>query len=204
MDFRNVMIVVLFLLLLCSAGAAGFLYYQMDSSYGSIPIPEDMLSQEPSSSNDQTDEISLVEIPLYFQNIKQTQLVKVQRKVEPMDSVPQRMKTAMTELIAGPRQRGLVSPIPDGTELKSVFWSREERRVYVNFSDALVTNHPGHALSEWATIYAIVNTIAAQSPQVKEVQVLVNGQAIRNEKFNWDWSLPFKAEELFVEYEVSG
>ena len=144
----------------------------------------------------------MVDIPLYFQTLEQTQLVRVSRQVEPADTVPERAKVALQELLAGPRSRGLITPIPKGTELISAFWDKTNQRIYANFSDALIENHPGHTLSEWATIYSIVNTVVAQTPQIEEVQILVNGQPIREDRFNWDWSLPFKPDELFLEYQT--
>jgi spore germination protein GerM len=142
----------------------------------------------------------MVDIRLYFMDAEYKQLVIERRPIEPAVLIPDRVKIALQALIEGPTTHRLISTIPDGTRLESVFWNEADARVYVSFSEQLLTHHPGHTLSEWGTIYAIVNTVCAQSDAIREVQILINGETIQDTNTVWDWSLPFEKDDTFVQY----
>lgn len=206
MDLRNTTIAVLFVLVLCCAGTAAFLFFQISNTPSPIPVPEEMLKKSaPTPKQTGEEQPVLTDIKLYFLNSDLDQLVAENRRIETRNSISERVKTALETLIAGPQTKGYVSAIPGGTQLQSVFWDDEpDFRMYVNFSEELIRNNPGHSLSEWATIYSIVNTVTAQSPAIKEVQILVNGESVKDTNTVWDWSLPFTPEKIFVQHAVKG
>jgi spore germination protein GerM len=51
-------------------------------------------------------------------------------------------------------------------------------KVRVNFNSALTKNHPGGSSAELMTVYSIVNTLTLNFPQIKRVQILIDGKPI--------------------------
>jgi len=196
MDVRTNMIIGLSVLLCFTAGLAGFLFWQLESKSDPIPIPADVLQTQtttPAFTNSIT-------INLYFLTMDQSQFAIEKRLILEPASITDRIRKAMEELLRGTHSKNLISPIPEQTQLQSVFFNETEGRAYISFSKELIANNPGHALSEWAAIYSIVNTAAAQSAAVKEVQILVDGEIIDSTHTIWDWSLPFQPDPTFVRY----
>jgi hypothetical protein len=50
----------------------------------------------------------------------------------------------------------------------------------VNFDGALSKDHPGGSSAEMMTIYSIVNSLTLNFPQVKRVQILIDGKAVES------------------------
>lgn len=72
---------------------------------------------------------------------------------------------------------GQISAIPAGAEVRALFLtSRGE--AYVDISQALATNHPGGSTHEALTIYAIVNALTVNLPDVSAVQILIEGREV--------------------------
>ncbi|MDX9755725.1 MAG: GerMN domain-containing protein [bacterium] len=208
MDLRNSLILFLLVLFLCSAGVAGFLYFQIQTTPSPIPVPDRLLQQPQPQIPTPVPQVAVdepiqIEAPLFFLDAGQSQLIVETRWIEPAGVITDRVRKAIEVLIEGPFNRDLVPVIPADTTVQSVFWDENEKRIYISFSESLIQNHPGHALVEWATIYGIVNTVAAQAPHlIQEVQILINGEAVSGGQLVWDWSLPFPKDEMFVQYNV--
>jgi hypothetical protein len=79
------------------------------------------------------------------------------------------------QLAAAPA--GQVSPIPAGTTLRALFLTGRGE-AYVDVSRDIVTGHPGGSLQEVLTIYAIVNALTVNLPDITAVQVLVDGHEV--------------------------
>ncbi len=196
MDFRTFLIILLALLLALSIGTVVFLFQEINTKPTTIPIPNSIENPTPHPSSESLN-IGM-QIDVYYVTKNHQQLAIEKKEVTPTNSITERIQIALEKLIQGPRTQGLITPIPVDTELESVFWSELDGRIYVSFSEELVEKAPGHALSEWATIYCIVNTVAAQSPAIKDVQILVGGEVITQRGTLWDWSMPFQSDDTFL------
>lgn len=91
----------------------------------------------------------------------------------PVDAQARRIIEA--QLAAAPPPLG--SPVPGGTTLRSVFVT-ERGDAFVDVSAEVTTKHPGGALEEILTVYAIVNALTENLPAVLRVQILVNGREV--------------------------
>ena len=103
-------------------------------------------------------------------------LVPVEQDV-PYAAAPadQARRIVERQLAAAPA--GQTSAIPAGTTLRALFLtSRGE--AYVDVSKEIVTGHPGGSLHEALTIYAIVNALTVNLPDISSVQVLVDGHEV--------------------------
>jgi spore germination protein GerM len=49
---------------------------------------------------------------------------------------------------------------------------------YVDLSREITANHPGGTLSEILTVYAVVNSLTANLPAIRSVQLLVEGKEV--------------------------
>lgn len=78
--------------------------------------------------------------------------------------------------------------IPEGTRLLSVRVKQDT--AYVDFSAEIIKNHPGGSSGEIQTIYSIVDTITLNFPQVKDVQILVEGKTEKTLAGHIDISFP--------------
>lgn len=199
MDIRTIFIIGLSILLAATIAVSGYLYWLLEKKPQPIPVPNlASLSQPVQSSSDVSERIDL-----YYLTPDQSQFIVDKRLTIRSETITERIHKALDELLNTKKTpSNLIAPIPYGTQLQSVYWNEMDGRVYVSFSKEILDNNPGHALSEWATIYCIVNTVAAQSATVKEVQILIDGETIHNAYANWDWSHPFQPDHTFVRYQT--
>ncbi len=196
MDIRTVIIIGLSILLLLAIAVSGFFYWQLESQPDPFPVPVLPTPQPVQNTSDINERIDI-----YYLNSDYTQFIIETRSIIKSRTIPDRIHRALDELLnrnKTPEKR--IAPIPEGTTLQSVFWGETDGRVYLSFSKEIIENAPGNSLAEWATIYSIVNTVAAQSSTVKEVQFLIDGERIQSPNTDWDWSLPFQKDMTLVRY----
>lgn len=68
-----------------------------------------------------------------------------------------------------------VSPIPPGTSLRALFIGARGE-AFVDLSADVRLKHPGGALDELFTTYAIVNALTVNLPAITRVQILIDGK----------------------------
>jgi spore germination protein GerM len=103
-------------------------------------------------------------------------LVPVEQDV-PYAAAPadQARRIVERQLAAAPA--GQTSPIPSGTTLRALFLT-SKGEAYVDVSKEIVSGHPGGSLPEALTVYAIVNALTVNLPDITSVQVLVDGHEV--------------------------
>jgi len=116
------------------------------------------------------------EIILYFSDSEGEYLVGEKREISKRNEVKEEAKEAIIKLIEGPKGK-LVPTLPPRTKLLTLQIS-EEGLAKVNFSLALSQDHPGGSSSEMMTIYSIVNSLSFNFPQIKKVQILIDGKPV--------------------------
>jgi Sporulation and spore germination len=67
------------------------------------------------------------------------------------------------------------SSIPPGTSLRALFVG-ERGEAFVDLSAEVRTKHPGGALDELFTTYAVVNALTVNLPAITRVQILIDGK----------------------------
>lgn len=199
MDTRSILIIVLTSLLVISGGIIAFQWYTQTATTVDIPVPDNLLPTIPTPVMGDESEPTWVDVRIYFPTTDYAELVERTIQIPPPQLLEERIQRVLEELIRGPSDHDLASPVPAGTEVRSLFWLESDNRVLVSFSETILNDFRGHAQAEWATIYSIVNTIAAQSAAIREVQILVEGMPVDSSHTLWDWSYPFQPEPiLFV------
>ncbi len=168
--------------------AGSYLFLTYGKRYFPSPLPEKKIV-EPDLHEDET---KLVKI--FFSNKQNLSLVSEKRTIK-RGRLEEEVKMTLDGLVQG-SGKGLVPTIPDNTVLLGVNVTRGI--AFVNFSKELSLNHPGGSAAELHTVYSIVNTLTFNFPEIKEVQILINGKKEETLKGHIDISSPLKGEQEFV------
>jgi spore germination protein GerM len=97
----------------------------------------------------------------------------------------------MTVLCEGPRISGAISALPRGTRALAAFVDPEDQSVVLDFSQELVTGHPGGSAAEVATLTSILRTVALNFPGTRRCVILVEGAQVETLAGNLDLVRPF-------------
>jgi spore germination protein GerM len=116
------------------------------------------------------------EVLLYFSDSDGEYLVGEKREISKKNEVKDEAKEAILELIRGPKGK-LIPTLPPRTKLLTLQIS-DEGLAKVNFSSALSKDHPGGSSGELMTLYSIVNSLSLNFPQIKKVQILIDGKPV--------------------------
>ena len=111
---------------------------------------------------------------LYYVSEDGLSLPGIQREIpfgEPI--VDQARRIVEAQLAAAPPP--YVSPVPAGTSLRALFIG-DRGDAFVDLSREVRAKHPGGALGELFTVYAIVNAITVNLPAITRVQILIDGK----------------------------
>ncbi|MBI5587837.1 MAG: GerMN domain-containing protein [Deltaproteobacteria bacterium] len=103
---------------------------------------------------------------------------------------------AAEALLEGPKNGGLARAIPEGTRLLGV--RVKDSTAILNFSSEIVKNHPGGTSGEMQTIYSIIDTLTLNFPEIKAVQILVEGKKVETLAGHIDTSLPLGPDRLII------
>ena len=117
-------------------------------------------------------------IILYFSDEDEEYLIGERNRITKKDRLEEEAKELVAELIRGPKGK-LIPTLPPQTRLLSLHVD-EEGLAKVSFSKAFTTDHPGGSSAEIMTVYSIVNSLTTNFPQIKRVQIVVEGKEIES------------------------
>ena len=103
-------------------------------------------------------------------------LIAVDREV-PYAASPAAQARAIVSAQLAPAPDGHLSAVPQGAEVRALFLT-SRGDAFVDISSALVANHPGGSLNEALTVYAIVNALTVNLPDITAVQILIDGREV--------------------------
>jgi spore germination protein GerM len=115
-------------------------------------------------------------VTLYFSDDEGEYLAGEKREILKKSSVQEEAKELVTELTHGPRGK-LIPTLPTETKLLALELD-EPGIAKVSFNRALVKGHPGGSSAELMTVYSVVNSLTLNFPEIKRVQILVEGKEI--------------------------
>lgn len=129
------------------------------------------------------------DVKVYFANEDGTKLIAKSKPKAAQD----KFRAAVNALIAGTGDKGAVSMIPKGTKLRDI--KVEQGVAYVDFSQDLVKKFNGGSTGEIMLVASIVNTLT-EFPEVKAVQILIEGKKVETISGHMDTSEPFKRKQF--------
>lgn len=113
---------------------------------------------------------------LFYLSPGRVELIPVSREV-PFGQTPTEQARRIVEAQVAAAPEGQVSTIPAGTTVRAVFVT-PDGRAYVDLGGPIVSGHAGGTLNETLTVYAIVNALTLNLPDVSAVQILVDGKEV--------------------------
>jgi germination protein M len=157
-----------------------------NTSPGSNPTPEKTVE---TPNNGTTDKMVLT---LYFATKNASNLVAEKREV-PKSTHPAR--TALEELIAGPKNAELEKVVPAKTKIRDL--KVKDHVAYVDFSEEFVKDHWGGAAGEIITTSAVIDTLT-EFPDIKLVQFMVEGKNLVTLRGHLDLREPLLRNEAII------
>jgi germination protein M len=140
----------------------------------------------------QINAIQTATIHLFFPNKSGNALVETTQKVQYSSNVSME-KLVMENLLAGPKDDGMVSAIPDGTGLVSI--ATTNGVCYVNLDEGFLNQK--YEIQEPIVIYSIVDSLS-EIPNVNQVQISVNGDTSGVYRDSYQLSTLYKKNLGFV------
>lgn len=116
-----------------------------------------------------------IQATLFFVSDDGTALTPVVRDVPYGETTVEQARHILTAQVHTPD--GLVSAIPTGTNVRGVFLGAKGE-MYVDLSPEIASAHLGGSLDEALAVYAIVNALTTNLPDVTAVQILVDGKEV--------------------------
>jgi len=68
----------------------------------------------------------------------------------------------------------------------------DRNEAYVDLGGGIVQNHPGGSLNEALTVYAIVNALTTNLPEIDAVQLLIEGREVDTLRGHIDLRAPLQ------------
>ncbi len=168
-----------------------------DTSGGQKEAPASSSTQQTQEKTDgtKTDQTAKeISIRVYYPNEDGTKLQGVSRKVT-LDKGLDKYTAAVQSLLAGPKEKGLVAIFPKAAKLRRV--TVENGIARVDFDQSLVKHFNGGSTGEEMLVGSLVDTLTEFS-EVKEVQLLINGQTVETLAGHMDTTAPLKRMEKLI------
>ncbi len=138
----------------------------------------------------------LRQVILYFATPDGTRLVAEGREIEDCLVEEDCLRETVQALINGPI--GDLAPIlPSHAILNNL--KVEDSTVILDFDKGLVAGHPGGTQSELLTVYGLVDTLSANFPHLRQVQLLIDGAPVETLKGHVDLRRPVTVDFSLVE-----
>ncbi|MBE5911907.1 GerMN domain-containing protein [Pseudobutyrivibrio sp.] len=145
----------------------------------------------------ETDALLSTNLTLYFSSADGMSLVSETRNVYYSRNVALE-KVVMEQLLKGPDSSELLSTLPTGTKVNSISVS-DNGVCIINFDGTLETAITG--VTENVTLYSIVNSLT-ELDSIKQVQILVNGEAPHLSNLEVDLTSPIDRNEDIINSNV--
>lgn len=111
---------------------------------------------------------------LFYLSSTADRLVPVEAEV-PFAPSPAEQARRIVEAQLAPAPAGQTSPVPAGATVRALYLTGRGE-AYLDLSGDIRRNHPGGSLAEALTVYAIVNVLTVNMPDITAVQLLLDGQ----------------------------
>lgn len=147
-------------------------------------------AQEAAATPGQPADAKRIQATLFYVSPDGAELVPVVREVA-LASTPAEQARHIVEAQVQPPAEGTVSAIPRGTSVRGVFLGAHGE-AYVDLSPEMRTGHSGGTMNEALAVFAIVNAITSNLPDVSAVQILIDGKEVDSLAGHVDLRQPIK------------
>lgn len=137
-----------------------------------------------------------ISVRLYFESERAGTLVPEERPVPMVGDLARQLRAVMEELVRG-SLTGLLPTLPPQTKVLEVFVSARGV-AYLDFSSAASQAVEGGSKGELLAVYSIVNSVTANFPAVRKVQILIEDQPVKTLAGHVDLSRPLAPDMTFL------
>ena len=130
-----------------------------------------------------------IKVKLFYFSESSGFLRPVYREIEVPEIREGLYKKFIDLLLAG--NSGLITPVPDGVQLRSVFYLQKMEMLVLDFNDPLINAFPGGTTAELEFIYFIVDNICYNFKEIKKVKILSGGNENKTLAGHIDLEKPF-------------
>ncbi len=139
-----------------------------------------------------------ITVKLFFLAPDQPALLIEDREVAYSADLARQVRTVVEELVKGPQKTsGLVGTLPAETRVIDSFVTAAGV-AYVDLSKEAAEKHPGGSRGELLSVYSIVNSLTANFPAVKRVQILVEDRQVATLAGHVDLTRPLTPDMTFL------
>lgn len=117
-----------------------------------------------------------ISLSLFFASPSAEYLVQEDRQVARKDTLVAQVKEAVRELVRG-SLAGNQPVLSDKARVREVFIDADGV-AFVDFSREVAEDSPGGSWTELAAVYGVINTLAYNFPEIRKVQILVEGAQV--------------------------
>jgi spore germination protein GerM len=146
----------------------------------------------PAAPPETTEPQRRISVKLFYEAADRRGLVIEDRTVPFSSDLTRQIRVVVEELIRG-SQAGLLAPFSPGTRVLDVFVTARGV-AYVDLSKEVLENRVGGAESELLSVYSVVNSVTANFPAVRRVQILVEDRPAVTLAGHVDLSRPLTAD----------
>ncbi|HYN07199.1 MAG TPA: GerMN domain-containing protein [Vicinamibacterales bacterium] len=126
------------------------------------------------ASSGATGDARKIHVTLFYVAENGSELVLSNAEV-PFGETPVEQARRIVEAQVQPPPEGTVSAIPAGTKVRAVYLS-PRGEAYIDLSRDVSRGHTGGSLSESLAVFAIVNAVTINLPDITAVQILIDGK----------------------------
>jgi len=114
-------------------------------------------------------------VTLYFPSAAGDALAVETREIVETKLPADRGAQIVAALIDGPTTDAALPAVPEGTTLRRL-WVENDGNAYADFSEELASGAAGGSADEILTVYAIVDSLTTNVPEIRRVGILVAGR----------------------------
>ncbi len=156
---------------------------------GFLTTPDEA-SATPAPAAAPVEDARKIQATLFYVSEDGLELVPVSREVRYGATPAEQARHIAEAQVAAPSD-GLASAIPAGTTVRAVYLGARGD-AYVDLSAEAASGHKGGSLNEALAIYAVVNALTANLPDVAAVQILIDGHEVDTLAGHLDLRQPFR------------
>ena len=160
-------------LAVAALAGAWLLFVSLPAWYAPEPTA---VEDEVAVTVDQPDTSPSVTATLFYVSEDGMQLVGVEQQVRSGKTTTEQARRIAERQLSG-APPSLASAVPEGTTLRNIFVT-SQGDAFVDLSREVSMGHPGGSLEELFTVYAIVNALTMNVPDITAVQILVEGREV--------------------------
>lgn len=162
------------------------------------PVDTAVVEAPPPVTTPSTPAMARIQAKVFFASEDGLRLVATEREVPLAEGVVAQARALVEAQLTADAPEPLARTIPQGAALRGLYLS-SRNEIFVDLDGAIRSKHPGGALNELLTIYAIVNAITVNLPDVQEVQLLIDGREADTLAGHVDLRQPLRKNESLIQ-----